>query len=101
VYGQSAPGHNALAAIFEFLSEINKLIDENNFSSKNSKEVLSAMQKFDSVLGLLEFKEKKEVLEKDLMDLIKKREKLRDEKKFKEADEITTQMWYFLIRKTL
>lgn len=76
----------ALASIFDLVRAVNKLMDENNISSEDCKIVHDAMMEFDHVLGVLE-KEKKELPEW-AKELIEKREKMRKEKKWKEADEI-------------
>ena len=70
----------ALAVIFEFMNEINKLI----LSKKSVKLVKDLMNDFDKVLGILKEKGK---LPDEIKKLIEQREKLRKEKKFKEADE--------------
>lgn len=75
----------ALAAIFNFIKQINKIkeIDE-----KTAKQILDLIKKFDSVLGLnlLEAKEIKIPIE--ILKLTKKREKLRKIKQWQKADEI-------------
>ena len=81
---------SALASLFNFIREINKLMNERKISKENSKEIYNTMMRFDEVLGILET-EKKELPEW-AKELIEKREKLRKEKKFKEADEIRTEL---------
>ncbi len=75
----------ALAVMFDFIHDTNRLIEKNDFGKKNAKEALNLMKEFDSVLGLLREKEK---LSKELADLIKQREKARKDKNFKLADKI-------------
>lgn len=76
---------NALAAVFDFIRDINRLM-EKGISRKNAELAEKTMKNFDKVLGILE--EKEEKLEKELAELIQKREKARKEKNFKEADKI-------------
>ncbi|MCD6576217.1 MAG: cysteine--tRNA ligase [Nanoarchaeota archaeon] len=76
----------AMAAIHEFVSEINKLIADNKFGEKNAKEVKEVMLEFDKVLGILEH-EKAEVPE-EIKKLVEEREEARKKKDFRKADEI-------------
>ncbi len=70
----------ALAVIFEFMNEINRL----KLNKKSVKLVKDLMNDFDKVLGILKEKGK---LPDEIKKLIEQREKLRKEKKFKEADD--------------
>ncbi|MDD5133422.1 MAG: cysteine--tRNA ligase [Candidatus Nanoarchaeia archaeon] len=74
---------NALASIFGFISEINKL----KISKKEAKEILKTLNEFDQVLGL-NLISKKESIPKEIKELMDKREKYRKEKDWKKADEI-------------
>ncbi len=73
---------NALAAIFNFIKQINKL----NISKKDAKKIEKTMFELDKVLGVIKTKEEK--IPKEIMDLIKEREKARKEKDYKRADKI-------------
>ncbi len=75
----------ALAVMFDFIKDTNRLIEKNDFGRKNAKEALNLMKEFDSVLGLLK---EKENISKVLLDLINKREQARKNKDFKLADKI-------------
>ena len=68
----------ALAAIFDFIKEVNK-----KGGGKNSYEL---MLEFDKIFGILETKEQK--VPKEIMELIDEREKARKENDFKKADAI-------------
>jgi cysteinyl-tRNA synthetase len=91
----------ALAVIYKLVKEINKIehLDTNKFSFRNfsnsetkkiTKQVLGLMNEFDSVLGLKlsEIKKQKLEIPKEIIKLLKEREKLRREKQWKGADEI-------------
>jgi cysteinyl-tRNA synthetase len=81
----------ALAVLFNFVREVNKLMDENKVSRSEAEEVRQLMYKLDKVLGIIEKAEKlfkKEELPKELQELIQKREKARKAKDWKTADEI-------------
>lgn len=78
----------ALAAIFDFVKEINKIMEK--LSKKNAKEIKDLMMDFDKILAVLETK--KEKLSEDIDALVKKREEARKNKDFKTADKIRDQL---------
>ena len=75
----------ALAVVFDFIKETNKLIDAGKLSRLDADSAVALMREFDSVLGLLR---EKEVLPEDVKALIDEREKARKEKNFVLADEL-------------
>ena len=79
----------ALAAIFDFVRDANKLI-ENGVSESNSEEILEMLRDVDEVLGIMDFSEQK--LDSELLNLIEKREELRKQKNFEEADKIRDEL---------
>src|SRR3989338_1059288 len=72
----------ALAAIFTFIREVNKL----DLSKKDAELVRQALLSFDEVLGVLEFE--KEEIPKEITDLAEQRAKAKQEKDWKKADAI-------------
>ncbi len=82
----------ALAALFDFVKDVNKLIDENKLGKEEAQEVSSLMMKFDKVLGVIGEVKKEEKLPKEAEELIKKREEARKAKDWKTADEIRQQL---------
>ncbi len=78
----------ALAAIFNFMREINKLIANNELGRKDAELVYDQMLKFDSVLGLRLDKVEKEELTEEEKKLIEEREIARARKDYAKADEI-------------
>ena len=72
---------NALAAIFEFIKEINKIY----LNKEDAKSVHDIMMKFDTVLGVLSAEEE---LEAEFKKLVAEREEARKKKDFKTADKI-------------
>ncbi len=78
----------ALKVIFDFMSEINKLIDANKLSSAAAKKVYKFILELDSVLGLDLKSVKEEKLPAELMKLIKQREAARKAKDWKTSDKI-------------
>ena len=73
---------NALAVIFDFIREINKL----KIGRKDAEKIHKLMMDFNNVLGFIETK--KEELDKDIEKLIKEREEARKNKNYKKADKI-------------
>jgi cysteinyl-tRNA synthetase len=76
----------ALGKIFDLVKEINRFIDEGDFSSQDAEKTLALMQRFDSVLGILKREELK--LDEKITELIQKRNQARKEKKWEEADKV-------------
>jgi cysteinyl-tRNA synthetase len=77
----------ALASIFEFIKNVNK-IGENNLSRSDGENIIKTLMEFDRVLGLGFGEIKKEVLPKEVLELIRKRESARKVGDFTRADEI-------------
>ena len=78
----------ALAVFFEFMHEINKLLDENRLPRKNAREILNIIFDLDRILGLKLKEAVKDEIPKEIKKLLEKREKLRKEKRYAEADAI-------------
>jgi cysteinyl-tRNA synthetase len=78
----------ALASIFDFVREVNKLVDRNLLSKAEADETYKLMMKLDRILGVIGEVRKEEKLSKDIKDLILEREKARMDKNWKKADEI-------------
>lgn len=74
----------ALAAIFTFMTEINKIMD--SISKKDAIKIKETMLKFDSVLGVMH-KEKEEI-PKEISELAEKREQARKNKDFALSDKL-------------
>jgi len=81
----------ALARIFDFVREMNKLVSE-GIEKEDAKLVYETMLKFDEVLGLELDKVKMEKPPKEIEKLIEKREGFRREKNWKEADKIRNRL---------
>lgn len=77
----------ALATLFDFVREVNRMIDQGKVSRKEARTVHDLMMRFDKVLALMS-EEKKELLPKEIEELIQKREAARKAKDWKTADEI-------------
>ena len=76
---------SALAEFFNFVKETNKAIDEKNLSKKTAQKTLSFLKDFNYLFGVLEEKSK---VPKQILALVEEREKARQLKDFKKADEL-------------
>ena len=76
----------ALAVVFEFVREINRQL-ETGLGKKNAEGALKLLQDFNEILGVIDFEADAEISSEQL-ELVERREKLRKEGKFNEADEI-------------
>jgi len=77
----------ALAVIFDFTAEINKLQP----SKKDAKEIINFMKEIDQILGVLNFEEQGD-LDKDIQALVDEREEARKNKDFERSDKIRDQL---------
>jgi len=82
----------ALAALFDFVRDVNKLMDDNVLSKEEAHEVYELMMRFDKVLGVIGEVEKEEKLPKEIAELIQKREEARKAKDWKAADKIREEL---------
>jgi len=73
---------NALAAIFDFMRDINKL----DFSQKDAENIKNTMLDFNKILGVIEIPD--DTIDPHIQQLINEREEARKNKDFKKADEI-------------
>ena len=76
----------AFASLFNFMKEVNILIDNNEINKGNAKKALDILCKFDTILCLNLNKEI--VMPDEIKLLVDKREQARKEKNFKLADEL-------------
>ncbi len=82
----------ALASLFDFIREVNNLIDADLLTRDEARQVKSIIESFDEVLGILRKTEKEETLPKEVGEIIKKREEARKNKNWKTADELRQQL---------
>ncbi|MCW4010658.1 MAG: cysteine--tRNA ligase [Candidatus Bathyarchaeota archaeon] len=81
----------ALAALFDFVREINNLLDANALSKTEAAQASAAVADFDKVLGVVP-QSKEETLPAEAEELIQKREEARKAKDWKTADAIRQQL---------
>ena len=82
----------ALAALFDFVREANKLIDNNVLSKEEAEKIYNLIMKFDSVLGVIGEAKREEKLPKEAEELIRRREEARKAENWKKADKIRQQL---------
>lgn len=82
----------AFAALFDFVRDINNLLDANELSKVEAERVYSLLASFDKVLGVVCEVQKEETLPKEVEALVMKREEARKAKDWKTADEIRQQL---------
>ncbi|MCX8153549.1 MAG: class I tRNA ligase family protein, partial [Candidatus Bathyarchaeota archaeon] len=78
----------ALSALFDFVREVNALLDAELVSRSEAAEVVRFIQRLDEVLGVIGKVEIKEKLPKEAEALIKEREEARKAKDWQRADAI-------------
>jgi len=83
--------HLALSAFFKFVNEINQLAASETITKSVSDLAIPTFEKMIGILGLKIPKISKEEID-SINEMIKKRESLRAEKKFQEADSIRDQI---------
>ena len=76
----------ALAAFFEFMKRTNPLLDKNLLHPKEQERVISAVERINSVLGIMTFEENQ--LPAEIAGLLRERKNLRDQANWQAADEI-------------
>ena len=82
----------ALAALFDFIRDINILLDANSLSKDEAQEVYNLMIKFDKALGVIGEIRKEQRLPREVAELISKREEARKAKDWTTADAIRQQL---------
>jgi cysteinyl-tRNA synthetase len=82
----------ALASMFDFVREINNLLDANLVSKSEAADVGGLMMKFDAALGVVGRVEVEEALSTNVDALVQKRKAARKAKNWKEADAIRAEL---------
>ncbi len=76
----------ALGALFDFVRDVNALLDAGIVSKKEADSVCAVARQFDTVLGVIGEVEQEETLPKEATDLIQRREEARKSKDWAAAD---------------
>ena len=81
----------ALTAFFEMIKRFNLMIAKDEIYSKDSEKIISAVNKINTVLGILEDKTETD-LSPEILEKIKIREQARKEKNFSLSDQIRNEL---------
>src|SRR5665648_44549 len=81
-----------LSSLFDFVREMNALLDANLVSKQEAADAGGVMMRVDEVLGVIGKVEVEEALPSDINALVQKREAARKSKNWKEADSIRAQL---------
>jgi len=82
----------AVAKFFDFVREVNALLDANAVSRREADSVVEMITGLDSVLGVIGVVSAEEVLPEDAKALIAEREEARKSKDWKKADDIRVRL---------
>jgi cysteinyl-tRNA synthetase len=85
----------AIAAVFDFIREGNRLLDKNQAGAEGAKQALAVLERLDAVTGLLAGG--RESAPQSVLDLVQERQSARRNKDFRRADalrdELLAQGW--------
>lgn len=78
----------ALAAVFDMVREMNGLADQDAVGDDDATRVLALMERFNSVMGVLEMHPEEIKIPQDILDAMKQRTDARSAKNWAKADEL-------------
>ena len=78
----------ALAALFDFVREVNALCDAKQINEAEAKAVLAALKKIDGVLAIFDFKEDLQQIPEVVKEAFAKRRQGREQKQWQLADQL-------------
>ncbi len=76
----------ALAVLFEFLHDVNRMLDEKKLGKSSAKKIIDLLLDIDKILGLKLDDVLREEIPEEILKMLEEREKLRKEKRYEEAD---------------
>ena len=82
----------ALGVLFNLVRKYNAVVSSNSLQKVEAEQILSKLIHWNDVLAVMDFDDSHERLPTQWKELIEKRERLRKEKRFAEADEIRDQL---------
>ncbi len=82
----------ALASVFNLIKNVNKAIDKNVADKRTLQAVFKFLMEINEIFDIIIAKKEAEKLTKEEKDLIEKRERLRKEKNFADADNIRARL---------
>ena len=78
----------ALASLYDLVREVNGMIDANKVSQQDAEKLLSLLKQFNTVLGVIDFDAKEEMIPEDLIKALDDRISARENKDWAKADEL-------------
>ncbi len=78
----------ALAALFDFVREMNGLCDAGQIGKEEAQKALDLIRKLDSILGVLSFEKQESAIPAELQEAFERRLQARKDKNWKLADEL-------------
>jgi cysteinyl-tRNA synthetase len=73
--------------MFAFFTDINRLIDSNEINNQSKQQIISALEKFDNTLVIMDFSYlREESAPADILDLLNARNDAKKNKNFAQAD---------------
>jgi cysteinyl-tRNA synthetase len=86
----------AVAGLFKFIRQVNPIVDRNEMSVSQKEQILEAFKKLDAILGIFDLDLKP--LSDAEKDLIERRQRIRAEKNWQEADRLRIELQQWGIR---
>lgn len=80
----------AFGAIFEFIKTVNPLLTNNELSHEQGEKIFNSFRAINDVLGIIPDEQQK--IPTEIEELVKQREKFREEKKYEESDKLRVQI---------
>ncbi len=81
----------AMAALFSFIRDVNKLMDSGQFGREDANTALETMRKFDTVLGVVDVDSEDEIPE-EINAMVEARQQARKTKDFAESDRLRDEL---------
>lgn len=82
----------ALAVLFDFIKETNKLLEKNYISQKEAKEIYKFFEEINKIFGIVDFKKINKPVPLSIKKLVKERELARKNQDWQRSDEIRLQI---------
>jgi len=78
----------ALAVVFDFIKNANKLLDGNSLSKKDADKIYKFFEEINNIFGIIDFKKVKKAAPFQIKKLVKERELARKNQDWQKSDEI-------------
>lgn len=82
----------AFAVLFDFIKDINQLLDKNSVSKNIAKQIFDFILQINKIFGILDLKKLSKKIPDDVIKLAKEREKYRTSKDWQKSDELRKQI---------